>query len=396
MKGGRPLRIGIVSASRQNHNGVLAVVRGINDYLGSRAILIGPEHPRALETDGIWLPSRCYSSGDDYFDVLLSDSMTRNKLRETLSTLDIVHLHSGSILNYRVLKVIESMSVRPKVIVHVHTHYLDYNLIRFGKAISTVTTPILTQLYSYQARMADLIIFPSVWAREALGPDMGLSQADSRAVVWSAPVQEFSCSEQDSLITDASHGTLVPGTPYLFFAGRLGKEKYLDRMIHLFGWIRSVIDPRLILVVSGFGDQTPYRKIAIAEGLGDKVFFTGQVSEGAVCSHSKGAIAAISCCRNDTQALGNLRQMLCGLPLIAPEDTVLSDHIRRADGGVVFDGTSRSFLSTREIFELISLLTDDVVRAQKGANARQYVLDNFAAERQYAALDALYASLHAG
>lgn len=382
------------TASWQNHNGVRSVFLGISEHLGSRTVLIGPYHPRANQPDGIWLPSRRYSRPDDYFDALLRDDETDQMLKEALSHVEIVHLHSGSVLTYRVLRVIETMATRPKVIVHVHTHYIDYCLVRFGPVKGYFASRAVSQLYQYQARMADMIIFPSVWARNALGPDMGLSLDDPRVVIWSAPVQEYACSEQDAVISDDINGILVPSMRYLFYAGRLGKEKHIDEMIQLFGWIRT-IDPHLALVISGFGNQSPFRKVAVKMGVGDWVYFTGQVSEGAVCAYSKGAVAAINSCPNDTQSLGSLRQMLCGLPLIAPANTVLADHIIESGGGVIFDG-SRSCPSPKVMRELKLVLTKDEVRAQRGKLARQYVLDNFSPEGQYAALDAHYARLLTG
>lgn len=389
------MKVGLVYASRHGHNGVQAVVLELNKHLGPEtATVIGPEHPRSVEIDGIFFPSRCYSKHDDYYDIYLSDYATGEALRDALLNLDIVHLHSVSAMTFRTLRVIQSMPIRPKVVFHVHTHYPDYNRMRFGPKKSRVTIPPITWLHRYHAWMADMIIFPSDWARDELGPIIGLEKNDPRVVVWSAPVEEYICEVENLQIVDSVNGILPSDTPYLSFVGRLSDEKNLGRLIKLYREIHSLIAPKLALVITGSGDQTPYRKIAVSEGVSHKVFFTGQVSEGGVCLLSRGAIAAISYCRNETQALGNLRQMLY-VPLIAPAGTVLEEHIRKSGGGFTFDGT-KDFLSGMEVLALDLILNDRATRAEMSDRARQYVLRNFNSRDQYDSLDAHYARLLAG
>lgn len=389
------MKVAQVSASVQGHQGVLAVMRGIHDHLGPEtSTLIVPAHPRSSVVDGILLPSKCHWASDDYFDVHLFDYATHAALQDALSHFDIVHLHSVSVLTSRTLIAILAMpkAIRPKVVFHVHTHYPAYNRARLGKTKSLVTIPIITELYRFHASLADMIVFPSDWARDELGPIFGLRQGDPRVVVWSAPVEEFSYGKQVLTIRDDVNGLLAPGTPYLSFIGRLSEEKNVAKMIRLYRWIHNVIDPRLVLVLTGSGDQAPYREIAAYEGVAKSVFFTGQVTEGGVCAISREAVAAASCCTNETEALGNLRQMRCRLPLIAPANSVLEEHIRKSDGGFAFDGT-RDFLSNPEMLAINSLLADKAVNAEKGENARRYVLDYFSPERQFAALDEHYARL---
>jgi glycosyltransferase involved in cell wall biosynthesis len=188
-----------------------------------------------------------------------------------------------------------------------------------------------------------------------------------RPVFRNVPRAELGFSEDDRLLVTV---------------GRLVARKGVDRLIRVLGRLK---DPRAKLVVIGSGPlQEEWTELARAEGLADRVRFTGFVSEDVKLSLLAMADVYASTSQHEGFGLVFLEAMAAGLPVVCYDHGGQTDFLE--------DGTTGRLLQLNAedaaVAALDELVADVALRERIGATNRarveSYFIDTCA--RRYEAL----------
>lgn len=112
------------------------------------------------------------------------------------------------------------------------------------------------------------------------------------------------------------------GFPYLFYIGNRKPHKNLFRLMEAFHQAQISGDVRL--VVSGVADAT-WSKVVAALGLGDRVFFAGDIPEDDLPSYYRGALALVFPSLFEGFGLPVIEAMACGTPVLTSNTTSLPE-----------------------------------------------------------------------
>ncbi len=160
----------------------------------------------------------------------------------------------------------------------------------------------------------------------------------------------------------------------LLCAGRLTREKNQDRAIRIFARHVSPSDRDATLTVLGEGpDMEFYRRVAVSEGVADRVFFPGEVSFSAMASYY--AYADVFVHTSLSETYGNVlgEALWCGTPTVAFVDGMgVSSQIESEFNGLLLSpGSSGTAGDADAAFgrAVLGLLADPGERGRLGRNA---------------------------
>jgi len=150
------------------------------------------------------------------------------------------------------------------------------------------------------------------------------------------------------------------GKPLVLFVGRLVKYKGADYLIKAMQHVPA------ILLVAGNGPEAPRLRHIVQEcGLGEKVFFLGEVSDSdlPIYYHASQCVALPSVANNEAFGITQLEAQACAKPVVSTALTTGVSFVN-LDGitGIVVPPRSSSALSTA----LNTLLGDDSLCRQLG------------------------------
>ena len=132
--------------------------------------------------------------------------------------------------------------------------------------------------------------------------------------------------------------------------GRLGAEKNLDEMMHLFAKALSTHDDLMFLIVGDGPDRGKLERLAEKLGISDRVVFTGMVSPTEVQKYYQLGDVFVSASTSETQGLTYIEAAANGLPLLCREDPCLRDVIVQGKNGYEY-GTAEEFLRDLDAIE---------------------------------------------
>lgn len=115
--------------------------------------------------------------------------------------------------------------------------------------------------------------------------------------------------------------------------GRLGIEKSLEELLHIFAKARSLND-RLVLLIVGDGPaKEQLERKANSLGVSDYVIFTGMVEPSEVQDYYQLGDVFVSASTSETQGLTYIEAAANGLPLLCRQDPCLTGVIRQGVNG---------------------------------------------------------------
>ena len=159
-----------------------------------------------------------------------------------------------------------------------------------------------------------------------------------------------------------------PSTPYLLYSGRIDPNKGCGELFDYFMRFKESHPSELRLVLTG-KDDTPIPNRA-------DIDFRGFVSEEEKFELMAGASVYMMPSGKESFSIVTLEAMAQSVPVLASGACdVIVDHIKRSDGGQIYndyDGFARS---------LEQMMGDASTRARMGSLGRDYVLANFTPER---------------
>ncbi|WP_240488723.1 glycosyltransferase [Labilithrix luteola] len=161
----------------------------------------------------------------------------------------------------------------------------------------------------------------------------------------------------------------------LLCAGRHTREKSQDRLIRIFARHVAPVDPEATLTLLGDGpDCDLYKRVAEEEGVGDRVFFPGEVPFTAMADYYAYADVFVHASLSETY--GNVlgEALWCGTPTVAFADGMgVSSQIKDRVNGVLLS-PGKGEQGERDADEafgraLLALLADPQERARLGKGA---------------------------
>jgi len=172
------------------------------------------------------------------------------------------------------------------------------------------------------------------------------------------------------------HG--LEGKRVLITVGRMSFEKKVDLIIKT---IKS-LDDDVVLLVCGKGPMDKeWRRLAVDEGVSDRVVFAGFVPDDELISYYSCADIFITASKFETQGLTALEAMACEIPALCANGRAFTDVIKNGYNGYLFETTEE------DCARVIKLGLENIESLKKGARetAEKYSIQSTAES-----LDKLY------
>lgn len=281
---------------------------------------------------------------------------------------------------------------RPDVIhvAHVNLSGLAHSLARVVRATSVVNTyglevwSGLTRDAAWGLRNADVVLSDCHFTARFLESER-FRPADTVRVVWDCvDPEKFSPGVPDPKVVER-YGIPDPSSGInVLTLGRMSTDsapKGYERLLQAFSMVAARL-PALRLVYAGRGDLIEVlRARASAQGLGNRVFFTGAVHEDHLADvYRAGHIFSLVSDRGKGRGEGipltPLEAASCGLPIIVGNHDGSQEAVVKGVNGFVID----PFDLDAHASHLKALAADSTLRSALAAGARQRISQEFTYE----------------
>ena len=160
---------------------------------------------------------------------------------------------------------------------------------------------------------------------------------------------------------------ILKGKRFLFFAGRLGKEKNIPFLIDVFASLAPHYK-NLMLVITGDGpakqDLKDYAEYA---GIAHSVLFTGYIERNKLQRFYRKAEVFIFASKVESQGMVVLEAMTCGTPVVAIGKMGTREVMGGDAGGFMVDDNKDEFAEKVQI-----LLDNPEIRSAKAEGAKRH------------------------
>jgi 1,2-diacylglycerol 3-alpha-glucosyltransferase len=253
-----------------------------------------------------------------------------NSLRKIMGLkLDIVHAHTPLSIGL-MGKFISQRQKVPLIYTH-HTDYPEYARTYLLK--EKFVTPYLAKLYcSWFANLANEVIAPSPKI-EALLKKTGVKRR-IHILPTGINIESFKETEKNSRAASELRKQLniLPDEKVLIFVGRMGKEKNIEFLLHVFKEIgKTRNNVRFLLIGDGpyFGKlKLKAKKLSL-----DTAHFIGHIPHEKIPTYYQAANLFVFASLTDTQGIVALEAMASGLPVVALQDDALKNIITDNENG---------------------------------------------------------------
>ncbi len=213
------------------------------------------------------------------------------------------------------------------------------------------------------ARRADLVITPTRAAAEEIVAHTAIDSDRLRVVAHGVEQRQVSAG-----IVDATRSTLGLGDrPYVLWVGTLEPRKNLPLLLEAFAAVVRAGLPEQLVIVGPPGWSGGPRAVGVAaEGLGDRVVFTGAVRDDRLAALYRGASLFAFPSQHEGFGLPVLEAMAQSAPVVCSDIPVLREvggsaarYVPPTDAGAWGE-------------TLVELLGDDSARARMAAAGREW------------------------
>jgi 1,2-diacylglycerol 3-alpha-glucosyltransferase len=289
----------------------------------------------------------------DYRFAFITPRIFYKLLREKF---DIIHGHVVGPISF-MGHVLAGLKKVPYVYTY-HTMLADYgHYLPFGiltpERIKKISVSILNH--------CDILIAPSRKVKNEL-----IRQGIKKPVViipTGIKTEKFNISDKNYL---REKFNLKKDNKILLYAGRLGKEKSVDFLIHTFKFIVKK-EPKAHLIIVGTGPEMDFLKNLSRDlGISTNIHFAGLIQPKDMPFVYNGADMFIFSSTTETQGLVVLEAMAAGLPIVTVNDEALMETLENNVDGVIVEKNESKFAE-----EVLKLLKDESERKRLGVNARK-------------------------
>lgn len=189
--------------------------------------------------------------------------------------------------------------------------------------------------------------------------------------------------------------TRVPGQSDDFVIQYLGRmdrnHKGLDLLIRGFagflGGLPQGAKVRLVLSGNDWEDRACLEALAGQLGIGERVLFTGRVTDHSVTVHSRADLSVL-CSRFDGFGLTIVEALLSGRPVLVSREAGVASYVEEAEAGVIVEPREDSI---RQGFQLVWEKRGEL--AEMGRRGQDFVVDNLTWEKIAKKSLAIYADV---
>jgi 1,2-diacylglycerol 3-alpha-glucosyltransferase len=248
------------------------------------------------------------------------------------ANLDIVHSHDPFAIGLFGMAVARRFRIP-----YVHTHHAMYEEYVHYVWEAQLTRNLAEWLTKEFADQTDTVLAPSTKIARSL-IEAGVTKP---VVTLPTGVDARRFAPRDADATDIAafrkHYHIPKDARLLTFVGRLGLEKNVDALIDAMALVQT---PQTRLLVVGGG---PYRaeldSHIAADGIRDRVIFTGYLGpeDVRIAYHASDAFFFAS--RSETQGLVIAEAMASGLPVVSVDDLAIADAVADGVNGFLTDGS---------------------------------------------------------
>lgn len=168
--------------------------------------------------------------------------------------------------------------------------------------------------------------------------------------------------------TNIRHQYHIPArVPLLVYAGRLAKEKNMERVLGAFRLVRQAEPEAHLLLIGGGPYDTAVHELIEAMGLATHTRLTGFVPREMVMQGMREADLFVFASLTETQGLVLGEAMACGTPVVAVESAAARELLQHGEGGRLAPDADAPFAET-----ILDLLRDNEQRAILATAARRH------------------------
>lgn len=327
--------------------------------LGHNVLIVAPkfEGPARDGTHVVRVPAIQNFNGSDFSVVLpvpLYLTRTLNQFRP-----DVIHSHQPFLLGDTASRAAASRAV-PLVFTY-HTMYEEYtHYVPFG---AQKMRDFIIELSTRYANGCDRVIVPSRSVGKIL-KSRGVTSSITEIPTGIDPA-EFRGGDGRAF---RKQWNIPADAPVAGYVGRLAPEKNLDFLADAMAMVLLKTHAHFLAVGSGPSEQT-MRSAFEAAGVGDRVHFTGNLSECPLVDAYHAMDLFVFASLTETQGMVLVEAMAAGVPVVALDGPGVREVVRDEVNGLklqLANGVDAARYA-QAVHRLLEMSKDEISRLRRGA-----------------------------
>jgi 1,2-diacylglycerol 3-alpha-glucosyltransferase len=360
--------------------------------MGYRVVLIVPDYPGAntfdckLQAKDVYrFKSRKIAFNDENRLVCRSEKKKIFALLDSLQP-KIIHVHTEFTLGRIGTGYAKKRKI--KLVMTAHTNWEDI-VEHYVPVIPAGIAHLCCRLYMRLIyNKADILVVPTSLMELLMG--LYFVKSPVKVIPTGIDTCIFKDEARHTLPSVYTSFPVLTGKRFLFFAGRLGREKNIPFLIDVLAAL-SPHNKDLMLVISGDGPaRTDLQEYAKSVGAADSILFTGYVERGKLQHFYSRAEVFVFASKVESQGMVILEAMACGTPVVAIGKMGTREVMGGDSGGFMVDDDICEFAEKVEL-----LLNNPEMRNAKADEALRHA-ELWTMEVQAKKMLKLYKSLFAG
>lgn len=298
---------------------------------------------------------------------------------------DIVHVHDGSLLSFRLLRKAEAAGIPLLATAHFLPRFI-FQYVNLGSKLETIADNIAWEISVRLLNPFDHVVFPTK-TQQRLFQQNGLT-VPSTVISNGVDTRRYHPGEIPE--TDLGVWTSLPEGQRILFVGRIAKDKDIEVLIQAMPAIWAEQKAHLLLVGRG-NDRGRLEELALDLGVSHCVHFLGFVPESDLPAlyRSVDVFAIASIC--EVQSIPTLQAAATGLPIVAVNEGALPELTQQEQNGFLVKAGQPEAMG-----KAIVRVLQDKVRAQRMGQMSLGIAQMHAEGETYRAHEHLYRMLIEG
>jgi len=315
------MRIGLFTACyKPTVNGVVYHIEELKNWLekmGQQVFLFAPQAKgyRDQEKNVIRYPS-LPNPKTKHYPIGIPFLIPRREIQEL--NLDIIHTHHPFVVGDFAAEVARQLG-KPLVFTH-HTQYVLYSQYYLPTQLKKVAPKVVNRLLRRFLKKCDVIVCPT----QEIGRRVkqNIRQVNAAVINNGINVELFSPVETEK-------------RKQIIYAGRVSREKNIDRLLDVFRKINIALPDYELLVVGGGAYLEEAQAVAQRLGIQPRVRFLGVVPREKLPQLLRQSLLFITLSQTEVMPLTAIEAAACGLPVVAPRLPSFTEIFPHQKGAVL-------------------------------------------------------------
>jgi len=313
-----PTRDGVVTS-------LCITKKGLEDR-GHEVFVVAPDPGEEHRLPGVnYFPAVSFSKYKGYYVPIFPSN--KREILESLDV-DIIHVHGVAVMALKAL--IAARAIKKPLVLTFHTSVGDtmqyYSPIKMPREVSD---RLVWTYLRYLLKGPLAVIAPTEPVAEEL-ERMGVRTRRTAVIPTGSDVGRFNPSNDGTAVREKLG---LKGKKVLIYVGRISFEKNIGEIVE----VMPLLDDTILMLVGKGPAEEMLRTKAEALGVGDRVIFSGFVSDEELPIYYAAADAAISASRFETQGLSIIEAMATGLPVVCVNERAFSSFVEDGKNGFLFE-----------------------------------------------------------